>query len=431
MPKPFGYLLPPGDAYTEELCCALVFYPDKDEYRRALLGAVTHFGTWLAWETDSAKRGKDAARAWKDANSRTLECWNMACLDELIADMAAVRALLERHKDCCDDGLTYGLQDEVETDITPFVGDPPEFYGETAVTDWDDWAEHVCYNAHLYVDNLINMGSQLEGAVSQSALYIGLIAAGLVALSFIGIGLPVAYLLAATVLSTLIYNVTALTFATTADDLEDARDLIVCALINGGDLATVVADALSSDASWDLFYQFVDYSSASAIIHEGGAIGEFLPADTRDDCDCEEGPEHELFWTWLTDIEEPWRLTGDAYWADGSVVMGGNATLQAWCGEMREYVSLPVAGTIAISRLKINYKRSTTSSAAYVRIIHDGGTWNFVYDDLPANNWYQREFFFDPPLEVTHPLNPFIKFDGGASVNIIRNAWVELDFDDV
>jgi hypothetical protein len=286
-------MLPDGDAFEDELSCALVFYPKRDEYRRALLGALTYFETWLAWEIDDDKRGKDAARAWALANVCTLECWNMACIDELFEVMEEVRSLLANRKDCCDDNVTYSLQDEFETDIVPHDGDPPDNYGETEITDWDDWHEHVCYNAHLYVDNLINMGSQVNGAVNQSSLYLGLIAAGLVLLSFSGIGLPVAYLLASFVVTGLVLSATGATFADTAADLEAAREDIVCALLRGYDLADTVEAALSSGTDWDLFYQFVDYDSATAIIYEGGANEEYLSAETRQDCGCE--IEYEMY----------------------------------------------------------------------------------------------------------------------------------------
>ncbi|GAG82343.1 unnamed protein product, partial [marine sediment metagenome] len=45
-----GYLLPDGEAFTDEYECCMVFVPAKDEYRRAFFGALDYFGTWLAWE---------------------------------------------------------------------------------------------------------------------------------------------------------------------------------------------------------------------------------------------------------------------------------------------------------------------------------------------------------------------------------------------
>lgn len=429
--NPPGYPLPDGELGEDKIVCQLVYLPDRPEYWQALLAAVHYFSTWTAWERDDDKRGKDAASNWRAAFELTIGCWRMTCLEGLIDDVAAILALMEQRKDCCDDNVTFGPQDEVETDIDPGVGDPPEFYGETAIETWDEWEEHVCYNAHLYVDNLKNIGDTLFQIVKENSLYLGVIAAVLVIAAFAGIGAPVAYLLASSVTALVAGSATILTFADSPDDIEAAREDIVCALMNGGDLAAVIESALGSDTAWDLFYKWVPYDTAMAIIHEGGHDGEFLPAETRDDCDCEVGPEHEMFWTWLTDIEDPWIMTGDAYWEEAGIVMGGNSSLQCWVGDLRQFVSLPVDGTISITRLKFIYKRSTAVGSPYARINHDGGQWNHVYADLPVNSWYQKEFFFDPPLEVTHPTNPFITFDGASGGNIVRNGFVELDFDDV
>lgn len=286
-----GYPLPDGELGEDDIVCQLVYLPDRPEYWQALLGAISYMATWKAWERDADKRGKDAAANWREAFELTMECWRMACLEDLKQDVADILVLLANRKDCCDDNLTYNIQDDISTEIDPGVGDPPDFYGETAVTDWDDWLEHVCYNAHIYVDNLINMASQMEGAVAQSSIYIGLIAAALAVLSFSGIGLPIAYLLAAGVVAGLILTATTSTFDTTAEDLEDGRESIVCALLLGHSVAAAVEAALSSGAAWDLFYQFVDYSSATAAIYEGGYNEDYLPAETRDDCTCTEGYE--------------------------------------------------------------------------------------------------------------------------------------------
>lgn len=289
--NPPGYPLPDGELGNDEIVCQLVYLPDRPEYWQALLGAIHYMSTWLAWERDGGKRGKDAAANWREAFELTMGCWRMACLEDLQQDVSDIRDLLANRKDCCDDNVTYNLQDDIGTEIDPGVGDPPDFYGETAVTDWDDWSEHVCYNAHLYVDNLVNMASQMEGAVAQSSIYIGLIAAALAVLSFSGIGLPIAYLLAASVVAGLVLTASSSTFDSSAEDLEDARELLICALLLGGDLAGEVEDALSSDASWDLFYQFVDYSSATAAIYEGGYNQDYLPTETRSDCMCTQGYE--------------------------------------------------------------------------------------------------------------------------------------------
>jgi len=265
----------------------LVFYPDKEEYRRALLGSLSYLGTWLAWELDDQKRGRQAAQAWKNANDLTLECWNMACLEQLQEDVAAIRALLAGADYCCNGNTTINPGPGQTTEIEPGVGDPPPYYGETEITSWEDWEEHVCYNAHRWVDDLIATAETLNEGSNTGIITLGLVAAALALLSFTGLGIPIAITIAITSLSA-ISAAGALIFADTAQDLEDAREDIVCALINGEDVETVINDALG-EASLDYtsFFQHIDYSSATSIIYEGGANGEYLPAETSDECDCE------------------------------------------------------------------------------------------------------------------------------------------------
>lgn len=281
-----GYLLPEGEAYTAEFCAMLVCYPDKPEYRQALLGTLTYLGTWLAWERDTLKRGKDAARAWKEANSHTLECLEMGCLDSLINDVQTIRVLLQNKKDCCDTSVTYGNQPEVTTTIDPGVGDPPAFWGETPITTWEDWEGYVCYHAHAYVDKLVSMAQQMEYAIDNSVWFLGLVAGALALLSFTGIGLPISFAVGATVLG-LMAALSSGAFDGVDDTLESARDDIVCAIMLGGDLSAVIMATLGEfSIAWTTFFTFIDYGSAQAIIYEGGYNGEYLATETSDECDC-------------------------------------------------------------------------------------------------------------------------------------------------
>lgn len=427
MVKEHGYLLPAGDAFTEELSCALVFYPDKEEYRRALLGALTYFQTWIAWERDDDKRGKDAARAWALANFCTMECWDMACIDELLETMEAVRVLLSNRKDCCDDNVTYGLQEEFDTDIDPGVGDPPDYYGETAIVDWDDWWEHVCYNAHLYVDNLKNMSSQLNGAVEQNSLYLGLIAAGLALLAFSGVGAPVAYLLASFVVTGLVLAVTSATFASSSDDIEAAREDIVCVLLQGGDLAGEVEEALGSGAAWDLFYKFVDYDSATAIIHEGGADGDYLPTETRDDCECDPIYDYSPFWDFDSEIESPWTSTAD--WAatcGGSSYMNYvNKETHCDTDTLREFLELSAAGTLVLHGIDWVWRRSTAVGTQELKIV---GVQKKVHTGT-VGNCVPESMVFDPPITLPSSYPDVIEFAGGRSDNYLAVCDITLYID--
>jgi len=68
-----------------------------------------------------------------------------------------------------------------------------------------------------------------------------------------------------------------------------------------------------------LFYQFVDYDSAIAIIYEGGYGTEYLPSETRDDCLCA-ADVHFLF-TWPTDADG---------WVHGQLV---------WIWDVRQFIT--------------------------------------------------------------------------------------------
>lgn len=404
-----GYLLPDGECYTDDLACTLVFYPDKPEYRRALLGSIVYLSNWLAWERDSAKRGKDAARAWKNAVDETLECWTMTCLEDLIANVDAIRILLENKKDCCDDNVSYYPTEEPTTDIEPFVGDPPAFYGETAVTDWDDWAEHVCYNANKYVDYLKNTAGQINEAVALSSIFIGLVGAALALLAFSGIGLPIAFALAAGVVTGLVLGATVVTFEDTADSFEAARDDIVCAIINGYNLPYQIETALSSGTDWDLFYQFVDYDAALAIVMDGGYGTEYLPSETSDACACV--VTEEFVFNWPTDVD---GFTGSniaiTWYSPGQIGCSPVNTAQwkldsywTWNDlETRFGFSLP----ISFNQVRLKWMNTADSGTRQrhlfeIRVRHLDGTW--VSEEIDTDEW-EDDVWHDWLINLPEPL---------------------------
>jgi hypothetical protein len=428
--NPPGYPLPDGELGEDEIVCQLIYLPDRPEYWQALLAAVHYFATWKAWERDDDKRGKDAAANWRDAFELTIGCWRMTCLEELTETVTDILELLQGRKDCCDDNITYLPVDDIETDIDPGVGDPPEVYGETEIADWDEWAEHVCYNAHAYVDYLAHAGDSLWEAAKASSIVIGLVAAFLALLAFSGIGLPIAYGLAAGIVSGIVLGGQIATFAGTREAIEDARDDIVCAIINGTGIAAAVEDALGSGVDWDLFYQFIPYDSAMAIIYEGGHGSDFLPSETRDDCVCEEEVSGEQRWDFNSGVDEPWYLVGSAYWEDGAIVMPVSPSrLQVDVGAMRQFLGESESGTITVTRIKFSYKRSGTVGDTKVAVNHDPRVWEWIFNDTPVNEVYEFEEIFETPLVITHPMEPFVIFRDSSSQNIVRVYWVELDME--
>lgn len=429
-----GYLLPDGDAYTDEVACVLLFYPDKDEYRRALRGALDYFGVWLAWERDSAKRGQDAARAWKEANILTYECMDMNYCGLILANLDAILNLLSQQH-CCDgtNSVTYFDQTIVNTTIVPGVGDPPSTWGESEEpVDWDDWSQYVCYHAHLYVDYLIESAGLMDTLVTLGSWgvdFLSFILSRIIYGSPSGGIVPVNFGWVNTISNLLLDALGTLDFDTLEDKFEAAREDIVCALMLGESLEDAVEAAVDDSVLWAVYYMWLGYDSTVATIYTGEVpeVGYLTPSQ-RDDCVCG-GAEYEERWDYDTGIEDPWIITGDGYWSGGAVVLTGNGTLQAWAGDMRVWLGLGSTGSVTVHRLKFGYKRSTEVGTPSVKIFHDGGTWEWVFADLPVGTAYEKEFFFDPPLVCTHPMNPFVGFFGASSANIVRIYWTELDMD--
>lgn len=150
----------------------LVFYPDAPEYRRALLGQIAELSD--AWNWEGTREDQALARtAWLAAELETLECHDMACLDEIIAILEAIR-----DKPCCDDvtGFSEGTETpgggmiwpipgpEVypvpDNDTSPGTGD----YPITTVTDPDndgivtqsEWEQYLCGAANYIIDSIID-----------------------------------------------------------------------------------------------------------------------------------------------------------------------------------------------------------------------------------------------------------------------------------
>ena len=282
-----GYPLPVGELGEDEIVCQLVYLPDRPEYWRALLASIHYFSTWRAWERDVDKRGQDAAANWRDAFELTLECWRMTCLDDITDRMDVMIDLLGNQSSCCGT-TTIGPIITVTTIIVPGVGDDPTVWGETAVSDWDEWLEYVCYHAHVYVDSLIEGAKAIDIAIELGSYTVDF---------FVGVMRFMQYLGLDQVLGLnqvmMVYD----DFRSEADlsgwftplaaRFEAARQDIVCAILQGSSLSDAVEDAVDDNAVWLLFYVLTDFDAVQALMYEATADGtEYLPPIKRDDCDC-------------------------------------------------------------------------------------------------------------------------------------------------
>lgn len=410
MTSKIGYRLPAGDAYTDEVSCQLVYLPNKDEYWRALLGALDYMGTWAAWERDADKKGKDAARAWSEANEQTWECWRMACLEQLQDDVSAIRLLLQQRA-CCDNvSVTYAPTTIVTTTIIPGVGDDPTVYGETAVSDWEEWLEHLCFQSHEYVDKLIHWGETIDALQSAGGLTLDAWSQILGWMQFAGIVVPVFLGDLMGWLSDFLLDVTSGWFDSVAADLEAARGEIVCAIRFDTDVAQVVEDALGDTSlAWLLFYGLINYDSVKATLYEGGVDGDFLPTETRDDCDCEVTPLFE--YVWVEPDKQEWL--NSVFWESGNLRFTAAASgIDSRCHSYDTVSELETRFTIT-APLVVNYVSfdfyfwQGTAPMRYVyfypQIVHLGGAANcpIVYlSSYSVNQWYSFEWHIGADITI-------------------------------
>lgn len=405
-----GYPLPSGELGEDEIVCQLVYLPDRDEYWQALLAAIHFMSTWTAWERDADKRGKDAATNWREAFELTIGCWRMTCLEDLTTTVTDILELLQTKKDCCDDNITYLPIEDIETDISPGEGDPPATYGETEVADWDEWFEYLCFTAHEYVDYLAHVGESLWDASRNSALAIGLIAALLALLAFSGIGLPIAFGLAATVVSAIVLGGTLLTFEDSKDDIEAAREEIVCSIMQNTGLADAVENALGSNTAWDLFYQFVPYDNALAVMYEGGHDGEYLEAVKRLDCDCEFDALFEYLF--VSPDKENW--TGSTRWVGSDLEFtasssGIDAGVFSNDGPVALGVRFGISVPIVVNYVNFDFQFHVGTPPAryqyfYLRLLEEGGgsaDSQIIYrTDYTDNQWYNMSWDVGRDLQL-------------------------------
>ena len=434
-----SYRLPAGDVSEGNLACTIVYYPDRTEYRQALVSSLLYLGSWLAWQRDDDKRGKDAAASWKIANDLTLECLYMGCLVELQANVAAILALLQQQAQCCDENTTTGPSSEYETEIEPGVGDDPDYYGETAVADWEEWLEYLCYSANAWVDQLVLQAGNWEVYLNAGGSTIGLLAASIVAISFFVVGGFVSIPILMIGFAALAAGMTAALFGDAADDLEAARVDIVCTILQGGDVAAAVEDALSSGAAWDLFYTLIDYESAVAILYEGGDGETYLDPVKDASCDCEQVGEYLVFTDFETGLQG-WLNDGGSIVAKG---MGGGDCWQGRCTfsdwitmDLETLIGIEPGGVpdsgdyILIHRIVFWYKMTDVDPGGHLLHLYrfqDGGTQHTTYPWKDAYTEVVLEF--DPSIKFTAPRNVLRFTVGGADWQIlVDNITIDYDY---
>jgi hypothetical protein len=437
-----GYPLPDGELGGDEIVCQLVYLPDRPEYWRAFYGALSYMSTWRAWERDDGKRGKDAAANWRQALELTTECWRMTCLQDLQDDVASILALIQTNVGCCAENVTYGDQTTYITTIVVDAGDDPDYYGETVVSDWDEWKEYLCYSAHAWVDHLVSQANSLELALSLGGLTMAMLSYVFGAVNFLLMRGDINSSTLLSRLSLMTAGYAANMFSDASDAIESARDDIVCAVLQGSSMSNAVEDALSSGIVWDVFFQFVDYESAKAIMYEGGDGEDFLEAEKKDDCeDCGQIGEFLSYTDFETGTLEGWSDRGAAVvngigvggsWGVSLALLAGDDLHISVAGLADMVGETTGAGDkILIHRVSMWYRQTGVRCLkGYIAWDSDVGSDAQLYDY--SDTFVLAEKIFSPAIECTHNLLEILilrGINGDGDGAVLDNITVDFDIE--
>ena len=437
MAKPnIGYPLPDGDAYTDELACLMVFYPDKPEYRQAFFGAYFYFANWLAWERDSGKRGKDAAAAWRLAVEATMECIEMNVCEEMLSLLIDIRANTGIY--CCDPAdVTDG--DQYTDEIEDGVGDVPQNVIDagyaTGVADWAGFYDYKCMISHVMITNMEWQTRKLltytdtAGAVIGGVAAVAAIAAVIFATG--GLALVLAIVLNIALGAALYAAIAELGesgLGDVADGLETDHDYLACA-INGADGSAdaVVQLKAAIDVKFNVleaaFLKNLNLSAQLKALYSARYdqqdIAEIMDDNGYDvlDYDCSDCGEEGLFFDYQfpSDVQG-WYAGGDVgtTWVDNHLVCNPAGT-GSWKGQASE--TGVNAGTrftesqpLIIKRLKARFRFNSNSAGTwlyrvYFRITETGTDDNFDSDTYLSSTyawdqWHEIEYVFTNPITV-------------------------------
>ena len=463
MEKNKGYLLPAGDAYTENMACTLVFYPDKPEYRRALGGSLTYLATWIAWEKESGHKGRDAALSWKIALELTMECWEMACLDELQSNVAAILAIMETGQSCCDaQDITDG--DQYTDRVIDGVGDVPQNIIDagyaSGVGDWTGFDDYKCMIVHVTVDTMEAKLREIDAIISEAGPVLG----GVVALAAIlGIivgtgGLAIVFGIVAGVGAVSLLYFSLIEFGAVgnlADKVATNHDELACAMYAAdGDAGALVAlndkidelftvteaiivKNLNNGPTLKALYagRYDQQDIANALLDAGYDLGDF-------DCTCYEQIGEYLFTTNWDDSGdwEGWTHAGSDILSTGNPdyaaqLRYGGPTGFAMLdnGFLRQFFGLPhdPDRIYEIHRITVNWKADaihTAQARIGLRTNSTGAPW--VYEYFPnVKVWTDiTSEWLVTPRTMTAGGNFIVQAPGGVA-GWARFDNIRIDFD--
>jgi hypothetical protein len=313
----------------------------------------------------------------------------MPSLLELNRDIRdAIRAL--QMGNCCPDNTSL-FGDEIGTDLTPGIGDPPATWGETQeVADWDEWYNLLCGASYRYVDYLIASANQAQTLINQAALTIAIIAAILALASGAGLLIAIKYTAASGAFNAIVAVAGTQAFAAAAAAFEEHKDRIVCAIMDDN-LRAEMEDILGP-IIWP-FYTWVDWENATNILWEGGVPGgEQLEPVVGVPCpDCEEPippeePSGLFFWSFsdnsLRDRATSQTVRGQEIWYYREYSLVGDSAGHL---HMEIRTGQGGGGVIALANVHITHtKLGTTGDARPLDWRNDN---NVITKSIPYPDW--------------------------------------------
>jgi hypothetical protein len=459
--KEKGYLLP-DTAYTENMACTLVYYPDKPEYRRALLGSLAYLATWIAWEKEPERKGIDASLSWKIALDLTMECWKMGCLEQLQDDVAEILAIMQLGNSCCDEeDITDG--DRYTDRVEDGVGDVPQNiidagYAEDAA-DWAGFDDYKCMIAHVTVNQFEARLREIDEIVERAGPYLALAAALSAILGVIvatgGLAIVFGILAGIGTVSALYYALIEFgPVGDLADDVATNHDALACAIyFSDGDEDALISLNDKIDELFSvpeaLILKNLNLGPTLKLLYAGRYdqqdIAEILEAAGYDvegfDCTCEDEQIGEFLT--LTDFEDQgwgewqregvtWAIIEEGYGGGYNARKSNNSSdwlyhsVGTLCNE--EGQPHPAGTKVRINRIKFMY-RMTGGGDQYVKIMctHDSGQADSNYGY--SGSWAEAKITYDPPLESTYNLQYIVKL---RTINPLYYTYfdqIEIDWD--
>lgn len=234
----------PVNPDVQTLAYYLVAIPDAIEYKRAVIGHFGELGNARVWgEEGITPDSFVAAQAWLRALNETWELIEMGWPQQILAAIDGVEALLailqnvpQYQITCCNGNQTFADPPGGVTSGDPVPQAVVDAGYATSTSDYAGYADYKCMVAHLLINNFQAKTLEIIPIVIAGAAVLSVLlvlfgaTSGLAALTIVGLTVGLGELLT---LIDVVKDLTATDFQAFAQDLEDNRDDLVCAILSG------------------------------------------------------------------------------------------------------------------------------------------------------------------------------------------------------